>query len=304
MQRETARVDAERNTGAIAKALGSGVETLRSVGRFMRRKPLGAVGLVIVAVFILLAVAGDLIAPYEPNQMSRDFLRAPSLTHPFGTDRNGRDQLSRVIVGSRVSIYVGFMSVLVAGSIAAAVGIASAYYGGKLDLFVQRVVDITMAFPGLILAIAVMAALGQGLNNVVLAISIGWTPRILRIVRASAMGVKEEQYVQAAHALGARDMRIMWLHMFRNCTAPLLIICTGVLGQAIVTEATLSFLGLGVPPPDPTWGRMIAGAAQEYAERAPWMVIFPGVTLAVVVYGFNVLGDALRDVWDPRMRGT
>lgn len=290
----------------VLRAAGSRVgDYWRGLVSFARRKPLGAFGLAIVMFFLFMAAAAPVLVPYPPNTMSYELILAPpSLAHPFGTDNGGRDMLSRIIMGSRVSVYVGFMAVLVSAVVGSVLGVSSAYFGGKYDLVVQRFVDILQSFPSLILALALMAALGASVNNVVIAIAVGTTASKTRVMRATAMGVMNMQFVEAAKAIAAGRIRIMLRHVFVNSLAPLLIVMSAALGGAILTESTLSFLGLGVPPPTASWGRMLSGNAREWAESAPWLVVFPGVALSLTVYGFNVLGDALRDVWDPRLRGS
>jgi peptide/nickel transport system permease protein len=230
-------------------------------------------------------------------------LQSPSIEHLFGTDHAGRDMLSRVMVGAKTSIYVGVLAVLISSVVGATVGVTSAYFGGKYDLVVQRFVDVLQALPGLILALALMAALGASLNNVVIAITVTSTAGKIRVIRSAALGVLGMQYVDAARAIGASDRRIMVVHILNNSLAPLIIVATAALGGAILAESSLSFLGLGVPPPHASWGRLVAGS-REWAEMAPWLLIFPGLALTLTVYGFNVLGDALRDIWDPRLRGS
>ncbi|MBI4338878.1 MAG: ABC transporter permease [Chloroflexi bacterium] len=265
---------------------------------------MGAIGLFVVALAVAVAIVGPFVAPYPPNFMSaRERLQSPSLQHAFGTDQAGRDMMSRVIVGARTSIYVGFTAVLLSSVVGAMVGVSSAYYGGKYDLLVQRFVDVLQALPGLILALALMAALGKSLNNVIIAITVTTTAGKIRVIRSAALGVMGMQYVDAARAIGAGHWRIMVRHILVNSMAPLIIVATAALGGAILAESSLSFLGLGVPPPHASWGQLVS-ASREWAERAPWLLIFPGLALTLTVYGFNVLGDALRDIWDPRLRGS
>ncbi|MDP6101985.1 MAG: ABC transporter permease, partial [Dehalococcoidia bacterium] len=228
----------------------------------------------------------------------------PSLTYWLGTDDLGRDMWARIVHGARISLYVGILAVAFGSGTGGVLGLMSAYYGGKVDIAMQRVFDAMMSIPTLIMALTIMAALGTGLNNVVLAIGIVQIPRANRIVRSQALAVKETEYVMAARAIGATNVRIMAQHIMPQCIAPWLIIASAALGTAIISEASLSFLGMGVPPPTPTWGGMLAGRGREYWQVAPWMAIWPGVAISLAVYGFNLFGDALRDILDPRLRGS
>jgi len=271
--------------------------------RFIRTKPTGAVGLLIFLVLCVTALTASSLAPYDPTELHRGKLfTPPSPEFLLGTDNLGRDVLSRVIWGARISLYVGVLSVLFGTSTGGLIGLLSAYIGGRFDLVVQRIMDVMMAFPLLILALALVAALGASLNNVILAISIVTIPSTSRVIRSTVLAIKERQYVEGARAIGATNTRILFHHVMPNSMAPFLIIATAQLGNAILTEASLSFLGLGTPPPTPTWGGMLSGGAQYAAETAPWLVMSPGLAISLVVYGVNMLGDAMRDVWDPRLR--
>ncbi len=271
---------------------------------FIRRKPLGAFGATVLLLLVLAAIFAQVIAPYDPlAQEVRIRLKPPSPDHWFGTDNFGRDILSRLLYGSRVSLYVGLVSVSIGTVIGALVGITSGYLGGKVDLAVQRVVDALLGFPSLLIALLMTVALRPSLEAVAIAIAIGFTPRMTRLSRASALSVKEDVYVLAARAMGARTWRIVLAHVLPNSLAPVFVLATAYLGTAIVAEASLSFLGLGVPPPHPSWGGMLQFGARGYLEAAPWLTIFPGIALSLVVYSFAVFGDALRDVLDPRLRG-
>lgn len=281
------------------------VRLVRVVTGFFRRKPLGAVGATIIGVMVLMAFMAPVITYVGPNKMFfQNVLEAPSTAYWLGTDDFGRDLWSRIIYGARISLYVGLMSVFFGNMGGAAIGLVSAFYGGKVDAFFQRIMDALMSIPTLVMALAIMSALGQSLNNVVIAIAVTQIPRANRIVRSAALSVKEAEYVLAARAIGASDIRIMLQHVMPQCIAPWLIIATAALGTAIVTEASLSFLGLGVPPPAPSWGGMLAGRARQYYAVAPWLAIWPGVAISLAVYGFNLFGDAIRDVLDPRLRGS
>ena len=271
---------------------------------FFRKKPLGAIGGLALLMVIFTAIFADQIAPFNPIQENYPArLSPPTGEFLFGTDAYGRDMFSRVVHGARVSLYVGTFAVVIGTVFGVAIGIATAYFGGYLDLVFQRFMDALMGFPGLVLALALVVALGASLNNVVLAIAIGFIPRMGRLARATALQIKAEDYILAAHSVGLKPGRIMFLHVLPNSFAPIMVLATGYLGAAIITEASLSFLGLGVPPPYPSWGRMLQFAAKRWLEAAPWLSIFPGLALTVTVFGFNLFGDALRDVLDPRLRG-
>ncbi|MBI4307713.1 MAG: ABC transporter permease [Chloroflexi bacterium] len=271
--------------------------------RFAQLKPLGAIGGALVLFMVLLAVLAPVVAPQDPLKMHYDRqFAAPGVTNLLGADNFGRDVLSRLIHGARVSVYVSFLSVAVGTGLGALVGLLSGFYAGRLDFVLQRIIDVMQAFPVLILALTIMAALGISLQNVIIAISIVFIPSAARVVRSAALSIREAEYVQAARAIGARAGRIAMLHVLPNCMAPYIIIATASLGTAVVVEASLSFLGLGVPPPEPSWGSMLSSEGREYIQKAPWITVFPGIAITLTVYGFNLLGDALRDVWDPRLR--
>jgi peptide/nickel transport system permease protein len=281
-----------------------------AVARFSRRKPLGAVGGLIVLALLVLALLAPVISPYDPRQIIREEKNrvpvyvAPGSAYLLGTDHVGRDVLSRIIHGARISLYVGFGAVLIGVTGWFIVGLVSAYAGGAVDLIVQRIVDAMMAVPGLIIVLAIMAVLGSSLNNVIIAIVIGMLAPVVRTVRSQVLSVKEMEYVVAARAIGAPSARIIGRHIMPNCLAIYLILATYYLGFAIIIEASLSFLGVGVPPDVPSWGGMLTAAAQGHVTRAPWAGIFPGLAIFIAVLGFNLLGDALRDVLEPRLRGV
>ncbi len=275
------------------------------VGNFCRRKPLGTFGAVIAIILIVLAIFAPFIATDDPITTNPDHVFAPPGSEGLlGTDQLGRDVFSRLVYGARISLYVGLLSSFIGVAIGTLVGVTSVHFGGVTDLIVQRIVDVMMAFPALILAIAIMAALGSSTNNVVIALSIIYIPSTARILRSQALVTKEMDYILAATAVGAGHGRIIFRHMIPNCTPLFIVLVTIYLGGAIVAEATLSFLGVGVPPEVPSWGGMLNGAAQRYVELAPWLGVFPGLAIAIVVYAWNLLGDSLRDVLDPRLRGT
>src|SRR5882762_4872027 len=272
------------------------------VGGFARRKPLGAIGGLIVLALVATALLAPLISPYDPRQIIREANNrvpvyvAPGSAYLMGTDHVGRDIVSRVIHGARISLYVGLGAVLIGVTGWFLVGLASAYAGRLVDLVVQRIVDAMMAVPGLIIVLAIMAVLGSSLNNVIIAIVIGMLAPVVRTVRSQVLSMKEMEYIVAARAIGASAARIIGRHIMPNCLAIYLILATYYVGFAIILEASLSFLGVGVPPDVPSWGGMLTAAAQGHITRAPWAGIFPGLAIFLAVLGFNLLGDALRDV--------
>jgi peptide/nickel transport system permease protein len=270
---------------------------------FCKQRPLGAIGAAVVLLNLVVAVLANVISPYDP--LATDYgamLAAPSRAHWLGTDAFGRDVLTRIIYGSRTAMLVGFSCAFVGATLGAVIGVASAYFGGKVDLLIQRVMDIFLSFPLIILALAVVAMLGTGLTNVIAAITVPMIPRAALVARSSALAIRELPYVDAARAAGFRHGRIILRHMSPNVMAPYLIMLTAFLGQAILLEASLSFLGLGVSEPTPAWGLMLRGAAVQFAESAPWMAVFPGLAISLAVFAFNLFGDSLRDALDPRLR--
>jgi peptide/nickel transport system permease protein len=273
--------------------------------RFARKKPLGAAGAAIMTVIFVTAALAGLVATHDPviADAAHTFAR-PSVAHWLGTDSMGRDMYSRIVHGARVSLIVGVASTLLGSALGGVIGLLSGYAGGRLDLATQRVLDILQGLPLLVLAIVMSAALGQSMSNVVIAISVPIVPRAARVVRSSVLSIREMQYVEAARALGLRHLRIAFRHILPNTMGPFIVLCTAQLGSAILVEAALSFLGFGVPEPYPSWGRMLSVSATEYAQKAPHLVFFPGVAISLAVFGSNLLGDALRDVLDPRLRGA
>jgi peptide/nickel transport system permease protein len=270
---------------------------------FCRRQPLGTFGLAIVVIMLAAGLSAGWIAPYDPEE--NDFnamMEAPSWAHVLGTDQLGRDIFSRLVYGARTALIVGFSAAFVGGAIGLVLGVSSAYFGGWFDLGFQRVLDVLMAFPLIILALAVVAVFGTGVFNVILAITIPLIPRCGRVVRASALAVREIPYVDAARALGFGHARIVLRHMVPNVVAPFLIMLSAFVGQAILAEASLSYLGLGVQEPVPAWGLMLQGGAEEYATTAPWIAVFPGLAIMLTVLGISLFGDALRDAIDPKLR--
>lgn len=273
--------------------------------RWLRRKPLGVVSALVIVGLVVAALAAPLIAPYDPlSQNPRKALRPPGSEHLFGTDQLGRDILSRVVWGARPALLVGLVSVALATVIGTLVGITSGYFGGWVDFVLQRLVDTLMAFPTIILAIGVVAVLGTGTLNVTVALAVVLTPGVTRVVRSATLMVKASQYIEAARCVGCTDTYIMRQHVLPNVLPPIIVVATVAIGNAIVAEASLSFLGLGTQPPYPSWGNMLSGPARSYLEQAPWLAIFPGLALSLVVLAFNLLGDALRDILDPRLRGA
>ena len=292
-------------TGEVSLGLekASSRRWLAAVSDFARRRPLGAVGAAVVVVMIVVALLAGVLAPYDP--VAVDFgamLSRPSAQHWLGTDAFGRDVLSRLIYGSRTALFVGFGAAFVGSIMGAVLGVGSAYFGGRLDLYVQRVMDIFLSFPLIILALAIVAILGNALHNVIMAITIPMIPRCALVIRSSALSIREMPYVDAARAAGFGHARIILRHMLPNVMAPFLILITSFLGQAILLESSLSFLGLGVQEPTAAWGLMLRGAAVEFAETAPWMAVFPGLAISLAVFAFNLFGDSLRDALDPKLR--
>ena len=278
---------------------------LQEVGAFLRHKPLGAFGAIVAVILIVVAIFANIIATHDPYKTTTEFIYAtPGTAMLFGGDNLGRDVFSRIVFGARISLYVGIVSSLVGCTIGLLLGVASVHFGGRTDLIVQRFVDAMMTFPTLILAIAIMASLGASIHNVVIALSIVYIPSTARILRSQALAIKEMDYILAASAVGAGHWRTIIKHMIPNCFAVFIVILTFHFGGAIVAEASLSFLGIGAAPDDPSWGGMLRGAAAQYVRVAPWLGIFPGLSIAVVVFAWNLLGDSLRDVLDPRLRGT
>ncbi len=278
-------------------------DVVAAVREFLIKRPLGFAGAAIIVLMTLAALLANWIAPYHPLDIDYGaMLQAPGTSHWLGTDTFGRDVLSRLLYGSRTALWVGFCSSFAGTSLGAIIGVSCAYFGGRVDLFTQRAMDILLSFPLIILALTVVAVMGAGLWNVILAISIPMIPRAALVVRSSALALRQMLFVEAALTLGSSHARIIFRHMLPNVMAPCLIMLTAFLGQAILLEASLSFLGLGVAEPTPAWGLMLRGAAVEFAERAPWMALFPGLAISLAVFAFNVFGDSLRDALDPKLR--
>jgi peptide/nickel transport system permease protein len=286
--------------------LSAGMQTLsKGLWRLVREKPLGAFGGVLVLVLMLCALFAHWIAPYPYDETNvRQRLKPPGAQFYLGTDNLGRDVFSRIIYGARISVTVGFGAVTLSILLATILGVSSGYFGGKVDVLVQRLVDAAMAFPTLVILLSIMAVLGPGLMNVILVLGIVPSANRSRVIRSATLAAKENQYVEAARAVGASHLRIILCYILPNVMAPIIIVATNALGAVILVEATLSFLGFGVPPPYPSWGEMLSGSGRSYMYKAPWMAIWPGVAISLAVFGFNMLGDALRDLLDPRLRGS
>jgi peptide/nickel transport system permease protein len=270
---------------------------------FCRQNPLGAAGGVVVIVMILMAAFAEVVTFYSPTRNNfAAMLEPPGRDYWLGTDQFGRDLYARIVYGARTALLVGFVSAFVGGTVGLILGVASAHFGGRFDMILQGVMDVLMAFPLIILALAMVSIFGTGTINVIIAITIPFIPRCARVVRSSALAVREMPYIDAARAAGFGHARIVLRHMVPNVFAPYLVVMTAAVGQAILLESSLSFLGLGVQEPVAAWGLMLRGGAQEYAESAPWVAIFPGIAISLAVFGFNLFGDALRDWLDPKMK--
>jgi peptide/nickel transport system permease protein len=273
--------------------------------RFCWRKPLGAIGAVIVVGLIVMAIFADRIAPHAYDEsIAGARMKAPSAQFWMGTDNLGRDIWTRVVYGARISVTVGFATVALATLLAALVGVSSAYLGGAYDIVVQRIVDAWMSFPALVIVLSLVAALGPGLVNLILALSILGAAGASRVIRGAALSTMQNPYVEAARALGSGHARVIVYHVLPNVMATIIILATIGLGTVILAESALSFLGFGIPPPYPSWGGMLSGSGRSFMYRAPWMALFPGAAISLAVFGFNMFGDALRDLLDPRLRGA
>jgi peptide/nickel transport system permease protein len=274
-------------------------------GRFVRSSPLGTIAGVFLILLIAVAVFAEQLAPYDPIVSDYSVSRSPpTAQHVFGVDQLGRDTLSRIIHGARVSLFVALVSVLVGDSIGLVWGIASGFYGGRFDLVSQRLLDTLLSFPGLILAMLLLVGLGAGLQTVIIAIAVTRVPLATRVIRSVVLSVRNLAYVEAARGIGSSNRRLMALHILPQCIAPFLVIVSANIGVAITTEAALSFLGIGVPPPTPTWGNMLGGVLAESFRPPWWLVVYPGVFLTITVLAANLFGDAVRDYLDPKLRGV
>lgn len=276
----------------------------RKLAFLAQRHMLGTAGLIIMTTFVLAAVFADAICRFSPLAIdSAHALAGPNGLHWMGTDSFGRDVWSRIIHGARISLAVGIGSTVIGSSIGVIVGLTSGYLSGWVDLVFQRITDILQALPLLVLALIMTAALGPSLPNVIIAIAIPLIPTVARVIRANTLALRELPFVEAAKSIGMSEVRIALRHVLPNTLAPLIVLATAQLGSTILTEASLSFLGLGIPEPYPSWGRMLSESAAEYVRTAPWLVIFPGIAISLAVFGTNLFGDALRDILDPRQRG-
>ena len=286
-----------------APASGAMPGRARALWRVLKRKPLGLASAAVLSILVLTAIFADVLAPYDPLETQPEIrLAPPSRAHLFGTDDIGRDVFSRVIHGARISLWVGLLAVGLGTFAGMIIGLACGYWEGRLDLILQRVMDAVQAIPGLMLALAIVSVLKPSTTNAMLAIAVVIIPGNSRIVRGAVLSAKQNRYVEAAQAIGCRQPRILVTHILPNVTAPILIIASIWLGNAILIEATLSFLGLGTQPPTPSWGLMLSSTGRAFMEQAPWLAIFPGLAISLAVLGFNLFGDTLRDAWDPKLR--
>ncbi|MDI9387986.1 MAG: ABC transporter permease [Synergistota bacterium] len=272
------------------------------VWRRLRRNRAALVGMGVIIMLVMVAILAPVLTPYDPNKTDmKARLQRPSLSHPLGTDNFGRDMFSRVLYGSRISLYVGFVAVGIGAIFGGVLGAVGGYYGGRLDNFIMRCMDVLLAIPQIILAIAIVGALGTSLVNLMIAVGISQLPRYARVVRASALTVRGQEFVEAARAVGARDVRIIVENILPNCMAPIIVQSTLGVAQAILSAAALSFLGLGIQPPTPEWGSMLS-AGRQFLRQAPYLSFFPGLAISIVVLALNIFGDGLRDSLDPKLR--
>jgi peptide/nickel transport system permease protein len=297
-------LDAINYDSELRRAGANATHGWRKLAFLAQRYMLGTIGLIIMVIFVGVAALADVICRFSPLAVdSAHALAAPNALHWMGTDSFGRDVWSRIVHGARISLAVGIGSTALGSSIGVMIGLASGYLSGWVDLAFQRVTDILQALPLLVLALVMTAALGPTLPNVILAIAIPLIPTVARVIRANTLALRELPFIEAAKSIGMSETRIALRHVLPNTLAPLIVLATAQLGSTILTEASLSFLGLGIPEPYPSWGRMLSESAAEYVRTAPWLVIFPGLAISLAVFGTNLLGDALRDVLDPRQRG-
>ena len=287
---------------ALRRPRGPGA---RFLGRLFREKPLGAIGAVIFVLFLVCGLGADVLAPYGFNQINPvNRMKPPGFAFPLGTDNLGRDMLSRVLYGAQLSVIISFCAAGLATLISVGLGIVTGYLGGKIDMVAQRFVDAWMSFPDLIILIVVVSVVGPGMPQVIVILGLLYGIAGSRIIRGAVVSVRENMYVHAAQSIGAATPRILWRHVLPNVMPPIIVLFTTRVGAVILAESGLSFLGLGVPPPAPTWGGMLSGSGRGYMYLAPWLALGPGIAITLVVYGINMFGDALRDLLDPRMRGS
>ena len=295
---------ASLDAGGAGAPQAKSIDLIQLLSRLVKEKPLGAIGGVITLALLFTGLFADVLAPYGMNETDKlNFLASPSAQYWLGTDHLGRDMLSRIIFGARVSIVVGLTSSAITVGIAVVIGVLCGYIGGPFDLMVQRVVDAVMALPGLVLLLVIISMIGPGMWSVIMTLGVLGGISSSRIIRSAVMGIKENAYVAAAQAIGCRRSAMFFRHLLPNIMAPIIILFSLNLPGVILSEASLSFLGFGIPAPQPSWGAMLGGKARPYMMSAPWMVLWPGIALAVVVFGTNIFGDALRDLLDPRLRG-
>ena len=279
--------------------------TMTFLGRLFREKPLGGAGAVVFVLFLFCGIFADFLAPYGMNQINPvNRLKPPSWAFPFGTDNLGRDMLSRCLYGAQLSVIIGFCAAGLATFISVFLGIITGYLGGKIDLIIQRFVDAWQSFPDLIILIVVVSVVGPGMPQIIVTLGLLLGIAGSRIIRSAVVSVRENMYVHAAQSIGASTPRILWRHILPNVLPPIIVLFTTRVGIVILAESGLSFLGLGVPPPAPTWGGMLSGSGRSFMFQGPWLALAPGLCLTVVVYATNMFGDALRDIFDPRMRGS
>jgi peptide/nickel transport system permease protein len=287
----------------LARAGGKVTGFWGALSHLLRRYPLGAAGALIVLAIVLMAIFAPWITSFDPTTTNaRASLARPGGAHLLGADFMGRDMWSRIVYGARISLAVGIGSTSLGCLIGVSIGLMSGYFGGWLDLLVQRLMDMLQSLPLLVMALVMAAALGPSIENVIIAISIPLVPTVARVIRSNTLMLREMPYVEAARAVGMNEVAIALRHVLPNTLAPLIVMATAQLGSAILVEAALSFLGLGIPEPYPSWGRMLSESAAEYVRTAPWLVIYPGLAISLAVFGTNLLGDALRDIFDPRLR--
>jgi peptide/nickel transport system permease protein len=304
MSQQAGPLDAINYDAELRRAGANATHGWRRLAFFAQRYVLGTAGLIILVMFVLTAIFADFIGRFSPLAVdSAHALAHPGAQHWLGTDSFGRDVWSRIIHGARISLAVGIGSTALGSAFGVTIGLASGYLSGWVDLIFQRIIDMLQALPLLVLALVMTAALGPSLPNTIIAIAIPLIPSVARVVRANTLALRELPFVEAAKSIGMSEVRIALRHVLPNTLAPLIVLGTAQLGSTILTEASLSFLGLGIPEPYPSWGRMLSESAAEYVRTAPWLVIFPGLAISLVVFGTNLLGDALRDILDPRQRG-